>query len=86
MAVIIPFSGDTPDAIPKAMAKGNATMPTMTPAIKSAIKVCRLYFLRAEKSFGLKSNVFIFCLIILEKQGAKVQKINKVTKKCHLIL
>lgn len=29
IAVIIPFSGDTPEAIPKAMANGNATIPTM---------------------------------------------------------
>ena len=39
IAVIIPFSGDTPEAIPKAMASGSATMPTMTPAIRSAINV-----------------------------------------------
>ena len=35
MAVIRPFSGDTPEAIPKAMASGNATMPTMIPAMRS---------------------------------------------------
>ncbi len=35
MAVIRPFSGLTPDAIPKAIASGNATIPTITPAIKS---------------------------------------------------
>jgi len=36
MAVINPFSGLTPDAIPNAMAKGRATMPTIIPAIRSA--------------------------------------------------
>ena len=40
MAVMMPFSGDTPDAMPKAMASGRATMPTMTPAMRSAINVC----------------------------------------------
>ena len=39
MAVMMPFSGLTPLAIPKAMANGRATMPTMTPAIRSATKV-----------------------------------------------
>ena len=42
MAVMMPFSGDTPLAMPKAMASGRATMPTMTPAIKSAMNVCLL--------------------------------------------
>ena len=37
IAVIIPFSGDTPEAIPKAMASGNATIPTIIPAMRSAI-------------------------------------------------
>ena len=39
MAVMIPFSGVTPDAIPNAMAKGRATMPTMIPAMRSDINV-----------------------------------------------
>ena len=39
MAVMMPFSGDTPEAIPKAMASGKATMPTMIPAITSAASV-----------------------------------------------
>ena len=42
MAVMMPFSGDTPLAMPNAMASGRATMPTMTPAMRSATKVCRL--------------------------------------------
>ena len=37
MAVIRPFSGLTPEAIPNAMARGNATIPTMIPAIKSVM-------------------------------------------------
>ena len=32
MAVIIPFSGETPDAIAKAMESGSATIPTIIPA------------------------------------------------------
>ena len=34
-AVIIPFSGETPDAMANAMASGNATIPTIAPAIRS---------------------------------------------------
>ena len=41
MAVMIPFSGVTPEAIPKAMANGRATMPTMTPAIRSVMNCLR---------------------------------------------
>ena len=37
IAVINPFSGLTPEAIPNAMASGRATMPTMIPAIRSAM-------------------------------------------------
>ena len=37
MAVMMPFSGDTPEAMPNAMASGRATMPTMSPDIKSAV-------------------------------------------------
>ena len=42
MAVMMPFSGVTPLAMPKAMARGNATMPTMMPAIRSFMNVSRL--------------------------------------------
>ena len=41
MAVMIPFSGVTPEAIPKAMANGRATMPTMIPASRSVVKLLR---------------------------------------------
>ena len=37
IAVINPFSGLTPEAIPKAIASGNATIPTIIPAIRSVI-------------------------------------------------
>ena len=40
-AVMMPFSGETPEAMPKAMASGRATMPTMTPAIRSRMKSAR---------------------------------------------
>ena len=42
IAVIIPFSGETPLAIPKAIANGRATIPTIRPAIRSAVNVCLL--------------------------------------------
>ena len=59
MAVMMPFSGVTPEAIPKAMASGSATMPTMMPAMRSLMNVLRLYDLSVVNSWGLKSNVFI---------------------------
>jgi len=37
IAVIIPFSGVTPLAIPNAIARGSATIPTITPAVKSDV-------------------------------------------------
>ena len=37
-AVKIPASGFTPEAMAKAMASGRATMPTVTPAIRSGAK------------------------------------------------
>ena len=42
IAVIIPFSGVTPLAIPNAMARGSATIPTITPAVASEINCCLL--------------------------------------------
>ena len=38
IAVMIPFSGLTPEAIPKAMANGHATIPTIIPAMRSLLK------------------------------------------------
>lgn len=37
IAVINPFSGVTPEAIPKAIANGKATIPTIIPAVKSEV-------------------------------------------------
>jgi hypothetical protein len=58
--VIIPFSGETPEAIPKAIAKGRATMPTIIPDIRSAINVFLEYSFDVVTNFGLNSTVFIF--------------------------
>ena len=55
-AVMIPFSGLTPEAMPKAMASGRATMPTMMPAIRSAANVRREYSRSEEISFGRTAN------------------------------
>ena len=51
-AVMIPFSGDTPEAIPKAIANGRATMPTTRPAIRSAENVWREYPRSTSKNRG----------------------------------
>ena len=39
IAVMMPFSGDTPEAMPKAIASGSATMPTIMPAMMSEVRV-----------------------------------------------
>ena len=41
-AVIKPCCGDTPDAIPNAIAKGSAIIPTIIPAIRSAVNASLL--------------------------------------------
>jgi len=42
MAQYRPAWGERPDAIANAIASGNATRPTVTPAIKSEMNLCRL--------------------------------------------
>lgn len=59
MAVMMPFSGVTPEAMPNAMASGSATMPTMMPAMRSDIKFFLLYDFSVSNNWGFKSNVFI---------------------------
>ena len=63
IAVIIPFSGVTPDAIPNAIANGRATIPTIIPANKSVVNCFLLYVFNVENSFGLNSKVVIFSLV-----------------------
>ncbi len=57
IAVMSPFSGDTPDATPNAMAKGRATMPTTIPAMMSR-PTCSLDMplRRSVKSLGLNTD------------------------------
>ena len=52
IAVIRPCSGLTPLAMPKAMASGRATMPTVTPAMTSLKKRARSYSRSASTSRG----------------------------------
>jgi hypothetical protein len=51
MAVINPLSGDTPEAIAKAIANGSATMPTINPAITS---LCSCF--RSTPSLSIENN------------------------------
>lgn len=51
-AVIIPLFGDTPEAIPNAMASGNATIPTIMPEETSLKKSVLLYAFKVVKSLG----------------------------------
>ena len=62
MAVIIPFSGVTPEAIPNAMARGRATIPTMIPAMRSDMNVFLLYVFRQENKLDLIAIAFITLL------------------------
>lgn len=64
IAVYNPFSGETPEAMAKAIANGRATIPTIIPAIKSLIKSSLLYPLSVEKSFGLNIMSFWFNQVI----------------------
>ena len=60
MAVIIPFSGDTPDATANAIARGSATIPTIIPENKSLVKSCLEYpFFNTVNSFGLNVDFTI---------------------------
>ena len=60
IAVINPLSGETPDAMAKAMANGSATIPTIRPAIRS-LRSCSLVipFFKREKNLGVKWDLFI---------------------------
>src|SRR5690606_15666731 len=61
IAVINPFSGDTPDAIAKAMAKGKATMPTIIPD-KTSLVSCFLLMPSLSKEINLGVNSLSFTL------------------------
>ena len=53
MAVTIPLSGDTPEATAKAIANGNATMPTMMPENRSFVNCFFVYpFFITLKNLG----------------------------------
>ena len=75
MAVIIPFSGVTPEAIPNAMARGRATIPTMIPAMRSDMNVFLLYVFRQENKLDLIAIAFItffkklYCIFLLSKNS-----------------
>jgi len=58
IAVNSPRSGPTPLAIAKAMASGSATIPTMTPAIRSARNCSRVYPASVVRSFGTSLSRF----------------------------
>ena len=59
IAVMIPYSGVTPEAIPNAMARGRATIPTMIPAMRSDMNVFLLYVFKQENKLDLIANAFI---------------------------
>ena len=61
IAVIKPFSGETPEAMAKAMANGSATIPTIKPEVIS-FKTCSLLIplFISENNFGMNSfSIFI---------------------------
>src|SRR6185436_18564787 len=63
----MPACGVTPEAIPNAIASGRATNPTVTPAIRSNVKSCRVYPARKHKTdFGIHflfSDVTVFLFL-----------------------
>src|SRR6266851_1616458 len=58
IAVNSPRSGLTPLAMAKAMARGSATMPTMTPAVTSVTNWSRLYPRSVVTSLGTSVSTF----------------------------
>src|SRR5262245_36957271 len=56
MAVYSPRSGDTPLAIANAIASGNATIPTITPASMSLRKRSELYPAIRPRKFKFKAR------------------------------
>ena len=65
MAVMMPFSGVTPLAMPNAMASGSATIPTIIPAMRSFMNTSRLYPLKLSINEGFKPNPFIVILLCI---------------------
>jgi len=60
MAVIIPFSGETPDAIAKAIESGSATIPTIIPAtISVEIVFFEIPCFINENNLGVNSGCII---------------------------
>src|SRR5207244_909263 len=57
IAVHRPCAGVTPEAMPKPIASGSATMPTVTPAAKSEKKFRRLLPRKHSINFGLKKCI-----------------------------
>src|SRR6266566_4321183 len=58
IAVNRPRSGPTPLAIANAIASGSATIPTITPAVRSVTNCPRVYPLSVVKSFGTSVSRF----------------------------
>src|SRR5262249_11172268 len=48
----MPAWGVRPEAMANAIARGNATRPTVTPAIRSSRNLCRSYVLSKRADFG----------------------------------
>ena len=61
IAVISPFSGDTPEAIASAIDNGNAIIATIIPDIISLVICCLVIslFLIIEKNLGIIINHFL---------------------------
>src|SRR5215216_1942605 len=69
----IPACGVTPEAIPNAIASGRATNPTVTPAIKSDVKSCRVYPARKHKTdFGIHFLFSDVTAFFLERSNGEV--------------
>ena len=59
MAVNNPFSGDKPEAMAKAIARGIATIPTITPAMESEKNCFLVYPFKVVNNFGYNIKLSI---------------------------
>lgn len=59
IAVYSPRSGVTPLAIANAIARGSATTPTITPALRSEVNCERLYDFNVVMDFGTSRTVHL---------------------------
>ena len=65
IAVMIPFSGETPEAMAKAIANGSATIPIIRPERRSFMRVSlEMPCFKRENSLGVNSFLIVYLNIL----------------------